>query len=63
MSNIGLFYGTTTGKTESAAETIQKEFGDAVTLHNIADVDDSAFFDYFDILRNNNSLYQQCSVM
>ena len=50
MSNIGLFYGTTTGKTESAAETIQKEFGDAVTLHNIADVDDSDFEEYQNII-------------
>ncbi len=48
MSQIGLFFGTTTGKTESVAEIIQKEFGgeDVVTLHNIADVEDSDFADY-----------------
>ncbi|MBW4570429.1 MAG: flavodoxin FldA [Tolypothrix carrinoi HA7290-LM1] len=48
MSKIGLFFGTTTGKTESVAETIQKEFGgeDVVTLHNIADVEDNDFADY-----------------
>lgn len=48
MSQIGLFFGTTTGKTESVAETIQKEFGgeDVVTLHNIADVEDNEFADY-----------------
>ena len=50
MSNIGLFYGTTTGKTEFAAEMIQKEFGDAVTLHNITDVDDSDFEEYQNII-------------
>ncbi|MBW4476334.1 MAG: flavodoxin FldA [Tolypothrix brevis GSE-NOS-MK-07-07A] len=48
MSQIGLFFGTTTGKTESVAETIQKEFGgdDVVTLHNIVDVEDNEFADY-----------------
>lgn len=48
MSQIGLFFGSTTGKTESVAETIQKEFGgeDVVTLHNIADVEDNEFADY-----------------
>jgi flavodoxin I len=48
MSQIGLFFGTTTGKTESVAETIQKEFGgeDVVTLHNIVDLEDNDFADY-----------------
>ncbi|MDF5718068.1 MAG: flavodoxin FldA [Rhizonema sp. NSF051] len=48
MSQIGLFFGTTTGKTESVAEIIQKEFGGerVVTLYNIADVEDSDFDDY-----------------
>ncbi len=48
MSKIGLFYGTTTGKTESAAEMIKDEFGgdSIVTLHDIADVSDSDFSDY-----------------
>ncbi len=48
MSKIGLFYGTTTGKTESAAEMIQSEFGGAevVTLHEIADVEGSDFAEY-----------------
>ncbi len=48
MSMIGLFFGTTTGKTEDVAERIQKEFGgeDVVTLHNIMDADDSDFADY-----------------
>lgn len=45
MSKIGLFFGSTTGKTESVAEQIQKEFGgkNVVTLHNIIDVEDSDF--------------------
>lgn len=48
MSKIGLFYGTTTGKTESAAEMIQSEFGglEVVTLHEIADVENSNFAEY-----------------
>ena len=48
MSKIGLFYGSTTGKTESAAEMIQAEFGgeDVVTLYEIADVENSNFADY-----------------
>lgn len=48
MSTIGLFFGSTTGKTEYAAETIQTEFGgeDVVALHNIANTEDSEFDDY-----------------
>lgn len=44
MTSIGLFYGTTTGKTEYVAEMMQKEFGgdDVVTLHNIAEAADIA---------------------
>lgn len=45
MANIGLFYGSTTGKTEYVAEIIQQEFGDdlVITLHNIFEVKDSNF--------------------
>jgi flavodoxin I len=47
MSKIGLFFGTTTGKTEYVAEIVQKEFGDDVLdLHNICEVEDSDFDDY-----------------
>ena len=47
MTKIGLFYGTTTGKTESAAEIIQQEFGSSVvTLHDIGDASESDFADY-----------------
>ena len=48
MAKIGLFYGTTTGKTETAAEAIQKELGgdDVVTLHEIADAEESNFAEY-----------------
>ena len=48
MTKIGLFYGTTTGKTESAAEMIKDEFGgdSVVTVHDIADTSDSDFSDY-----------------
>ena len=41
MSKIGLFFGTTTGKTEGAAEMIQAEFGgeDIVEMHDIAEAE------------------------
>ena len=52
MSKIGLFYGTTTGKTESAAEIIQQELGgeDVVTMHEISEVEDSDFDDYENLI-------------
>ena len=48
MAKIGLFYGSTTGKTEAAAEAIQAALGgeDVVTLHEIADVSSDDFADY-----------------
>ncbi|WAL62156.1 flavodoxin FldA [Thermocoleostomius sinensis] len=48
MSQIGLFYGTQTGNTQTIAETIQKEFGgdSVVTLHDIADADMGDFDSY-----------------
>ena len=52
MANIGLFYGTTTGKTESAAEMIQQEFGgeEIITIHEISEVEDSDFEQYDNII-------------
>jgi flavodoxin I len=51
MAKIGLFYGSTTGKTEMVVESIQKEFGESVVdLHNIADVDDSDFEEYTNLI-------------
>jgi flavodoxin I len=48
MSNkVGLFYGTQTGKTESAAEIIRDEFGgDIVTLIDVSQADGSDFDEY-----------------
>ena len=48
MATVGLFYGSTTGKTEAAAEAIQEAMGGSsvVALHEIADVDDSDFANY-----------------
>lgn len=44
MANIGLFYGSTTGKTEYVAEIIKQKFGDKlVKLHNIFEVKDNNF--------------------
>jgi flavodoxin I len=48
MAKIGLFYGTQTGNTETAAELIQKEFGgdSVVELHDIAEAETSTFEGY-----------------
>jgi flavodoxin I len=47
MAKIGLFYGTQTGNTESAAELIQKALGaDLVELHDISDASTDDFSDY-----------------
>ncbi len=52
MSKVGLFFGTTTGKTESAAEMIQAEFGgeDVVVTHDIADVQGEELGGYENII-------------
>ncbi|MBE9115918.1 flavodoxin FldA [Lusitaniella coriacea LEGE 07157] len=43
MAKVGLFYGTQTGNTETAAELIQKEMGgdSVVSLHDVADAETS----------------------
>lgn len=48
MSQIGMFYGTTTGKTAEAAEKIQEAFGgeDVVTLIEIPDAENDDFSSY-----------------
>lgn len=48
MSKIGLFYGSTTGNTEAAAESIQKALGgeSMVTLHEISRVQPEDFSPY-----------------
>jgi flavodoxin I len=52
MSKIGLFYGSTTGKTQSVAEIVQEAFGgeSVVTLYDISDVEDSDFESYQNII-------------
>ncbi|MCL2923197.1 MAG: flavodoxin FldA [Trichodesmium sp. MAG_R04] len=52
MSKIGLFVGSTTGKTEEAAEMIQKELGGetVVTIHNMDDVNPKDFDDYQNLI-------------
>lgn len=52
MSSIGLFLGSTTGKTESVAEILQKEFGgdDVVILHNMSEVEASDFDEYQNLI-------------
>jgi flavodoxin I len=47
MAKIGLFFGTQTGNTESAAEEIQKIFGSGlVELHDVAQADASDLTGY-----------------
>lgn len=48
MTKIGLFYGTQTGYTQTAAEMIQKEFGEdsVVTLSDISKVESTDFEGY-----------------
>ena len=48
MAKVGLFYGSTTGKTADAAEQIQAALGgdDVVDLKDIADADASALGEY-----------------
>lgn len=45
MAKIGLFYGSTTGKSQAAAEAIQDALGGEkmVALHKITDATDSDF--------------------
>ena len=43
---IGLFFGTQTGKTESVAEIIRDEFGGNIVMHDVSQVDASDFDDY-----------------
>ncbi len=44
---IGLFYGTTTGKTESIAESIRDAFGeDIITLHDVSQIEAADFDEY-----------------
>lgn len=52
MAKIGLFYGSTTGKTESAAEMIRAEFGgeSVVALYDIADADPDDFSGYENLI-------------
>ena len=48
MAKVGLFYGSTTGKTSDAAEQIQEALGgdDVVDLKDIADADAAALDEY-----------------
>ena len=47
MANVGLFYGSKTGKPEYVAEMIQQEFrNNLVILHNIYEMENSDFEDY-----------------
>ncbi len=52
MSKIGLFVGSTTGKTEEAAEIIQKEFGgdEVVTIHNMNEANSEDFDGYQNLI-------------
>ncbi len=50
MAKVGMFYGSTTGNTETAADLIQKEFGklgaDLLDVFNVADANVAKMADY-----------------
>ncbi|MHC5720366.1 MAG: flavodoxin domain-containing protein, partial [Nostoc sp.] len=48
MANIGLFFGSQTGNTQTEAEIIQKEFGgeSAVSLNDISQIEPTDFNNY-----------------
>jgi flavodoxin I len=51
MKKIGLFYGTTSGRTKKVAEMIRNGFGAShVDLHNIKDVDPKTILKYENII-------------
>jgi flavodoxin I len=52
MSQIGLFFGTQTGNTQTIAEMIQQELGGdgVVTLHDVANTEISDFDDYQSVI-------------
>lgn len=52
MSPIGLFFGTTTGKTATVAEMLQEELGgaDVVALVEIAEADEDDFASYQNLI-------------
>lgn len=51
MKKIGLFYGTTSGKTKRIAELIEKEFGKKnIDLYNIRDIEPLKILEYDNII-------------
>ncbi len=51
MQKIGLFYGTTSGKTRKVAEMIKKEFGaKSVDIHNISEIKPEEILKYNNII-------------
>lgn len=52
MSKIGIFIGSTTGKTESVAEMIKSEFGgeEVVIIHDISEADVNDFDSYQNLI-------------
>jgi len=52
MSKIGLFVGSTTGKTEDAAEIVKTEFGgdEVVTIYNMTDAQPDDFNGYQNLI-------------
>ena len=51
MQNIGIFYGSSTGNTEAAAEQLQKEFGaDNARIFDVSDVKSSDLEGYSNLI-------------
>lgn len=51
MENVGIFYGSSTGTTESAAEQIQKEFGeDIIHIYDVIDASSKDIEQYSNLI-------------
>jgi len=51
MKKIGLFYGSSTGRTKKVAEMIQKEFGEQnIDLHNINEIKHKDILNYDNLI-------------
>ena len=59
MAKVGMFYGSTTGNTETAADLIQKEFGklgaDLLDVFNVADANVAKMADYDCLILGSSS--------
>lgn len=50
MEKVGIFFGSSTGNTESVAESIKSHFGDSADLYNVADTPASKIEEYTNVI-------------